>query len=188
MRAVGAALVLASPFLPMLFQGEEWGASTRFFYFTDYHEPELANSVREGRCREFAAFGWKPEDTADPQARDTFEQSKLNWDEISKPPHAEILDWHKQLIKLRRSQADLSDGDLNKVEVRYDEKDRWLVLERGSITVVCNFSDRPQRVPISVQSPKVLLSSGTPGAVSNGFGEMAAESVVIMKDLRPTSP
>ncbi|HEV2318276.1 MAG TPA: malto-oligosyltrehalose trehalohydrolase, partial [Verrucomicrobiae bacterium] len=98
---IGAALVLTSPFLPMLFQGEEWGASTPFFYFTDYQEPELANAVREGRCREFAAFGWKPENTADPQTPETFEQSKLNWDEISKPAHAEILDWHKRLIQLR---------------------------------------------------------------------------------------
>ncbi len=76
---IGAALVLTSPFTPMLFQGEEWGASAPFFYFTDYQEPELARAVREGRCREFEAFGWKPQDTSDPQARDTFVRSILNW-------------------------------------------------------------------------------------------------------------
>ena len=91
---IGAALVLTSPFVPMLFQGEEWGASTPFFYFTDYHEPKLANAVREGRCREFAAFGWKPEDTADPQARETFDGSVLNWREASHAP------------RLRRSAAE----------------------------------------------------------------------------------
>jgi len=57
---IGAALVLTSPFVPLLFQGEEWGAATPFFYFTDYQETELAKAVREGRCREFVAFGWKP--------------------------------------------------------------------------------------------------------------------------------
>ena len=56
----------------MLFQGEEWGASTPFQYFTDHPEPDLAKAVREGRRKEFAAFGWKPEDIPDPQAPETF--------------------------------------------------------------------------------------------------------------------
>ncbi|HEV2331225.1 MAG TPA: malto-oligosyltrehalose trehalohydrolase [Verrucomicrobiae bacterium] len=178
---IGAALVLTSPFVPMLFQGEEWGARTPFFYFTDYQEPELAIAVREGRCREFAAFGWKPEDTADPQARETFEQSKLNWDEISKPSHAEILDWHKRFLELRRAEADLSDGDLRNVHVTFDEKERWLVLERRSISVVCNFSDRPQRIPIPAKEPKILLASEKEIQTANGFAALPPESVVILK-------
>jgi len=184
---IGAALVLASPFLPMLFQGEEWGASTPFFYFTDYREPELANAVREGRCREFAAFGWKPEDTADPQARETFEQSKLNWNEISKPPHAEVLDWHKRLIQLRRAESDLSDGDLNNVRVTFDEKGRWLVMKRRSISVVCNFSERPQRVPVPDGMTKILMASEEGIHVGNGIAEMQPESVAILKDIRASA-
>jgi len=184
---IGAALVLASPFLPMLFQGEEWGASTPFFYFTDYREPELANAVREGRCREFAAFGWKPEDTADPQARETFEQSKLNWNEISKPPHAEVLDWHKRLIQLRRAESDLSDGDLNNVRVTFDEKERWLVMKRRSISVVCNFSERPQRVPVPDGMTKILMASEEGIHVGNGIAEMQPESVAILKDIRASA-
>ena len=62
---VAAALVLASPFIPMLFQGEEWGASAPFLYFTDHPEPDLGKAVREGRRKEFAAFGWNPEDARD---------------------------------------------------------------------------------------------------------------------------
>src|SRR5208337_3917332 len=69
-----AALVFTSPFVPMLFQGEEWGASTPFQYFTDHPEPELGKAVSEGRCREFAAFGWKPQDVPDPQAPETFQR------------------------------------------------------------------------------------------------------------------
>ncbi|MGH7942247.1 MAG: malto-oligosyltrehalose trehalohydrolase [Limisphaerales bacterium] len=181
---IAAALVLTSPFLPMLFQGEEWGAATRFLYFTDYQEPELAQAVREGRCREFAAFGWKPEDTPDPQAPETFEQSKLNWDEISKPPHSEILDWHKQLIQLRRAESDLSDGDLNKVRVQYDEKNRWLVMERGSITLVCNFSENAQRARIPAGSPEILLASETKIPLTHGFADMPPESVLVMRGRR----
>ena len=99
---VAAAAVLLGPLVPMLFQGEEWGASTPFRYFTDHHDPELARAVSEGRRREFAAFGWKPEDVPDPQDPAGFEVSKLDWSELGKPPHAEVLAWHRELIRLRR--------------------------------------------------------------------------------------
>jgi maltooligosyltrehalose trehalohydrolase len=178
---IGAALVLASPFLPMLFQGEEWGASTPFFYFTDYQEPALANAVREGRCREFVAFGWKTEDTADPQARETFEQSKLNWEELSKPPHAEILDWHKRLIELRRAEPDLSDGDLKNVRLHYNEEECWLILKRGSISLVCNFFARPQLVPVSDEGAEILMASEEKIQMADGYANMPSESVVILK-------
>ena len=181
---IGAALVLTSPFLPMLFQGEEWGASTPFFYFTDYQEPELAKAVREGRCREFAAFGWKPEDTADPQAPETFERSKLKWDEIAEPPHAEILDWHKKLIQLRRVEPDLYDGELEKVHTTFDERNGWLVVERGSITVVCNFSDRSQHITLRPGKQKILIASEADTQAAEGFADAPAESVVVLKLLK----
>ena len=178
---IGAALVLTSPFLPMLFQGEEWGADTPFFYFTDYPEPELANAVREGRCREFAAFGWKPEDTTDPQAPETFARSKLKWDEVSKSPHTEILDWHKKLIQLRRSEPDLADGELNRVRIDFDEQTRWLVMKRGSISVVCNFGSRPQRIAVGPGEQKILIASEDDIHIADGFANFPAESVVVLK-------
>ncbi|MGZ3678250.1 MAG: malto-oligosyltrehalose trehalohydrolase, partial [Ktedonobacterales bacterium] len=64
---VAAALVLTAPFVPMLFQGEEWGATTPFQYFTDHQDANLARAVSEGRRNEFAAFGWNPDDVPDPQ-------------------------------------------------------------------------------------------------------------------------
>jgi maltooligosyltrehalose trehalohydrolase len=178
---IGTVLVMASPFIPMLFQGEEWAASTPFFYFTDYQEPELARAVREGRCREFAAFGWKPEDTADPQAHETFERSKLNWDEISQSPHADLLDWHKKLIHLRRDEPDLSDGNLEQVRTNYDEQNRWLILERGRIGVVCNFATRPCRISIRPGEQTVLLASESDILIADGFVDLPAESVAILK-------
>jgi maltooligosyltrehalose trehalohydrolase len=165
----------------MLFQGEEWGASTPFFYFTDYQEPELANAVREGRCREFAAFGWKPEDTADPQAPETFERSKLKWDEISQSPHAEILDWHKKLIQLRRSEPDLSDGDLKKIHTTFDEESGWLVAERGSVSIVCNFSDRSHHIPVCAGEQRTLISSEAGINAADGFASLPTESVAVLK-------
>jgi maltooligosyltrehalose trehalohydrolase len=91
----GAALVMTSPFVPMIFQGEEWAAGTPFLYFTDHTEPDLARAVSEGRRREFAAFGWPPESVPDPQDRETFLRSKLNWDEPASQPHADILRWYR---------------------------------------------------------------------------------------------
>jgi hypothetical protein len=85
-------------------------------------EPELATAVGEGRCKEFAAFGWKPKEVAPPQSRETFERSKLNWNELAKNSHAKILEWHRKLIALRRAEKDLSDGDLKNVRVEFDEK------------------------------------------------------------------
>ena len=66
-QKIAAALVLTSPFVPMLFQGEEFGASTPFQYFTHHDDPELGQKVSEGRRNEFKSFGWKPEDVPDPQ-------------------------------------------------------------------------------------------------------------------------
>jgi len=178
---IGAAVVLTSPFIPMLFQGEEWGASTPFLYFTDYQEPKLANAVREGRCREFAAFGWKPEDTADPQARDTFVGSVLNWREPSRAPHDTILEWHQRLIQLRRSEPSLADGEMKSVRVRFDEGRRWLVMERGSIIVICNFGGEKQAVPVEIKMAKVLLASQTGVEISRDTVSLPPESVVILK-------
>lgn len=180
---IGAALVLASPFVPMLFQGEEWGASTPFFYFTDYQEPELAKAVREGRCREFAIFGWKPEDTADPQAYETFQKSKLNRREIESASHAEILKWHKQLIELRRNEPDLSDGRMDQVRTSFDETNRWLVVERGVITVCCNFSDKAQVIHLREGEGRILIASDKDTKNSTGEIMLPAESVAVLKSI-----
>src|SRR5205085_8410784 len=95
---VGAALVVLSPFVPMLFMGEEWGATTPFQYFTDHQDPDLGRAVSEGRRSEFGSFGWDPGDVPDPQDQAPFEKSKLDWAEIEKPNHAQLLDWHRRLI------------------------------------------------------------------------------------------
>ncbi len=157
---IAAACVLTSPFVPMLFQGEEWGASTPFQYFTDHPEPELARAVREGRRNEFAAFGWNPEEVPDPQAPETFERSKLDWSELTRAPHAELLDWHRQLIQLRRREAALRDGRLERVNTRFDEAARWFAIERPPILVVCNLAPRAQDVPLTRAEHKTVLESG----------------------------
>lgn len=136
---LAAALVMTAPFVPMLFQGEEFAADSPFLYFADHQDPQLARSVSEGRRREHAADGaW--ETIPDPEAPETFERSKLNWAERNFPPHAEVLKWYKSLIQLRRSHACLRDDRLDRVRVRFDSKAAWLIMERGPLQMLFNFS------------------------------------------------
>ena len=179
---IGAALVLASPFTPMLFQGEEWAASTPFCFFTDHQEPELAKAVRDGRCREFEAFGWKPEDTADPQAPETFHNSKLKWEEVSRAPHAEMLEWHRKLIQLRRAEPSLSDGDLKAVRVRFNEAQQWFAVERGLITVACNLAPEGRGLPLGAGPWKLLLGSSAGVALTgDNVIQLPPDSVAILR-------
>ena len=100
--AATAALVLLSPYTPMLFMGEEWGTRTPFQFFTDHEEDDLARSVSEGRVREFAGFGWDADEIPDPQATETVEASRLRWDELNEAEHIRMLAWYQALTALRR--------------------------------------------------------------------------------------
>jgi maltooligosyltrehalose trehalohydrolase len=135
---VAAGIVFTAPFVPMIFEGEEYAASSPFQYFADHEDPEMAKSVKAGRQAEFAAFGWNPDDIPDPESRETFERSKLKWDEVHAGQHGEMLEWYRKLIGLRRGSTSLNDGDLGQVRVQFDEKKRWLTMERGSVKVFCN--------------------------------------------------
>lgn len=102
-------LLLLSPFTPLLFMGQEWAASTPFLFFTD-HEPDLGTKITEGRRREFSHFAEFAEASAqkripDPQACETFDQSKLRWEERSEAPHAGVLSLYKECLFLRRTHA-----------------------------------------------------------------------------------
>ncbi|MDQ4068615.1 MAG: malto-oligosyltrehalose trehalohydrolase, partial [Actinomycetota bacterium] len=175
---VAAAIVLLGPWVPMLFQGEEWAASTPFQYFTDHDDPELGRAVTEGRRREFASFGWDPSEVPDPQDPQTFRRSKLDWDEVRRPRHAGLLDWHKQLIALRRSTPELSDGRFETVSVVYDEDERSLVFRHGPIAVACNFGEKPATVPIPAGTP--VLSSGDGASIEGDHAVLSPESVTVV--------
>jgi maltooligosyltrehalose trehalohydrolase len=178
---VGAALVLTAPFVPMLFQGEEWGASTPFLYFTDHVDPELATAVSQGRKREFAAFGWDESAVPDPQDESSFVRSRLDWDEIAREPHAGLLAWHRELIALRRRLPALRDGDLSAVCVRVDEEHRWLVMERHGVTVAANLGARAARIPGGSRGwGEVLLASAEAPCREGDALILPPESVVVL--------
>jgi maltooligosyltrehalose trehalohydrolase len=158
----------------MLFQGEEWGASTPFLYFTDHDDPELGKAVTEGRRREFVDFGWDPESVPDPQDPETFRRSKLDWDELSRPPHAGLLDWHRRLVALRRSTPGLAGA---KVDLDWSEEGRWLVLTRGPVTVACNIG--PDRATVRVPEGRTVLASSDGVVVEGDRAVLAPESVLV---------
>jgi maltooligosyltrehalose trehalohydrolase len=175
---IAAALVLLGPFVPMLFMGEEWAASTPFLYFTDHEDAALGRAVSEGRRREFATFGWSPEEVPDPQDPTTFQRSRLDWAEPTSDPHAAVLRWHRDLIALRAANSGLRDGDRAAMVVEHDEASRTLVVRRAGVTVACNWGDAPVVVAISVGDVPKLLSAGA--SIGEGSVQLEPDSVAVL--------
>lgn len=143
---ISAALVLTSGFVPMLFQGEEWAARSPFLYFTNHTEKALAAAIKSGRHEQSIRLGWTPSEIPDPQAPSNFHLSKLDWEEPHHGEHRDMLEWHRQLLRLRKYNRHLTSGDLRSVEVDFDEEQQWLIVRRGEITVVCNFAQTQRRI------------------------------------------
>jgi maltooligosyltrehalose trehalohydrolase len=163
-----AALTLLSPFVPLLFQGEEWGAQTPFLYFTDHEDAELGRLVSEGRAREFQSFRWGGE-VPDPQDDSTFERSKLDWAETAKPRHAEILDWYRALIALRQSR--FRHDAPGKPEVLFDVNAQWLRFEYAGVLAMFNFASVPRRIALPAGDWEFALDSegrGTGDGMNGG--------------------
>ncbi|MFF2950713.1 malto-oligosyltrehalose trehalohydrolase [Kitasatospora sp. NPDC057965] len=175
--ACGAALVLTSPFTPMLFMGEEWGAATPWQYFTDHTDPNLAEAVRRGRRREFAEHGWAADAVPDPQEPATVLRSVLDWTEPRRAPHSELLHWYRLLIRLRRDSPELSDPDLAAVRVDADEAAGWLVVHRGPYRVAVNLGASAAALPLGGEVVAAFGGhSGSEGAIT-----LAPDSVVIVR-------
>ncbi len=175
-QKIAAAMTLLSPFIPMLFQGEEWGASTPFQYFTHHPEEWLATAVSEGRRSEFRAFGWKPEDVPDPQDFETFERSKLNWSEAGEPSHAEMLQWYRDLIRLRRRFAHAL--VLESPRIAFDEAQQWLSVSYGAVTVAFSLCDHTVEIPVFAGG-QVVLQSGKCGYAGETL-RLGPESLAIL--------
>jgi maltooligosyltrehalose trehalohydrolase len=175
--AVKAALVLGSPYTAMLFMGEEWGASSPFQFFSSHPEPELARATAEGRKAEFAEHGWDADDIPDPQDPQTFQRSKLDWDEVDSGEHARLHRWYRDLIALRHSEPDLADPWLDHLVVDYDEGQRWIVLRRNQVAIACNLGGEPVTLPVSGE---LLLAWDAPD-IGESTSELPAHSVAVLR-------
>jgi maltooligosyltrehalose trehalohydrolase len=158
-QASGAALYLTAAFTPMIFMGEEWGATTPFQFFTDFEDPEMGPAVTEGRRREFATHGWSADEIPDPQDEATYRHSQLDWAELHEGQHARMLAWYRALIALRRNEFQLTDGRLDAVDVEFDEDASWLVMRRGDLRTVVNLAPSSRwHVPLDGDVSEVLLA------------------------------
>ncbi len=178
-----ALLTLASPFTPMLFQGEEWAATSPFQFFTSHPEPDLGRATAEGRLAEFERMGWDPAVVPDPQDPETFERSKLDWSEVDGGRHAVVLDAYRRLGALRRELPELTDPRLGRVEVEVDEARRVLVMRRGAVVVAVNLSDT--EVTVGLESRHEVLFATPAGATVDGVSVVLPAHAGAM--LRPTT-
>ncbi|MFC4011728.1 malto-oligosyltrehalose trehalohydrolase [Nonomuraea purpurea] len=178
---LGAGLLLTSPFTPMLFMGEEWGARTPFLFFSDHLDPELRASEGARREREFDGFGYVW-DAPDPSDEETFQRSKLDWSEVKEEAHWSLLCWYRDLIALRKALPELSDPRLDQVRVEVDPAGKWLLMWRGTLAVSVNFSQESVTVP--VPGGTVLLASDEPVIAEADGLRLPAQSLTIH---RPTS-
>jgi maltooligosyltrehalose trehalohydrolase len=178
-----AALTLLSPFVPMLFQGEEWGADTPFLYFTDHQDKELGRLVSEGRAREFSSFKWQGA-VPDPQDAETFLKSKLDWSQPAGGAHAQLLEWHRELLRIRhdKNRRRASSAKAPKAVVSVGQKAQWLRFVHEGVLAVFNFADRAQRVPMPEGEWHLVLNSVE---ASPGNGPMPAQSVQIFRKPQP---
>ena len=163
---VSVGLLLTAPYTPMLFMGQEWATSSPFLYFADHEDEEMRRLVAEGRRKEFAAFGFEG-DIPDPEDHKTYEMSKLNWEEQRDGKHAEMLDWVKALIRLRRSRVCFNDGDMHRLEVSRDDVCGTLVMGRDEARVVINFGGQSSEF-ILLEGEQVALASREELATQKG--------------------
>ena len=139
-RPLAAFCTLLSPYVPMLFMGEEYGEDAPFQFFSDHIDPGIAEATREGRREEFASFAaFSKEELPDPQDRATFERSKL-----TRQGDEKLIRLYAELLATRKR---LPPGDVDAIE--FDEGERWLRVRRGGFDLTMNFATEPRRVPCS---------------------------------------
>jgi maltooligosyltrehalose trehalohydrolase len=167
MQKLLAGAVLVSPYLPMLFMGEEWGEPHPFLYFVSHTDPELAEAVRKGRKAEFAAFHAEGE-APDPVSEASFEESKLQWHLLEKAPHQIMFHYYQALIALRKTEPALRILDRKALHVDFSKEWQTLFLHRwhGSGQVLClmNFSKKQQYImpPSNVDQWQKIFDSADP--------------------------
>ena len=147
-QKLAAAVLFFSPYIPMLFMGQEYGETAPFYYFTDHGDPALIEAVREGRRKEMSAF-LPGSEFADPQDEATFERSKLNWNLCRSEPHSSLLAWHRDWVAMRKQHASLGNCRKDLVRTEWDRKTQCLVMERCDTSgsramLLCNLSEGAQ--------------------------------------------
>jgi maltooligosyltrehalose trehalohydrolase len=160
---LAAGALLLSPFIPLLFMGEEYGERAPFSYFVSHRDNALIEAVRQGRKREFARFAWRGE-MPDPQSETTFLASRLNWDLRTQGQHQVLWDFYKELIRLRKTVPALTVLDKNRMQVESYSDQNMLLVIRGQLPrrtfAAFHFGSRDsEQVPLPAGRWEKLLDS-----------------------------
>ncbi|MBL8012975.1 MAG: malto-oligosyltrehalose trehalohydrolase [Candidatus Omnitrophica bacterium] len=160
-QKLAAGALILSPYLPLLFMGQEYGEKAPFLYFMSFQDEKMIQAVRDGRRREFKEFNWN-EEPADPYALDTFARCKLNWASKNEGEHKFLLDFYKKLISLRKASAALY--WLDKDDVQIDLREGAVIMHRLGpqqyFKIIMNFQDHAISLPwVGAKSAKVINSS-----------------------------
>lgn len=142
-----AGAVMVSPYIPMLFMGEEWAEPNPFLFFISHTDKELAALVNKGRKAEFASFNWQGE-APDPRLEETFSNSTLQWHLHQVDQHRQMLNYYKRLIALRKNSPALKHLDRNRTRAEADTANNLLTLHRWHdeqyLICIMNFSQCDQ--------------------------------------------
>jgi maltooligosyltrehalose trehalohydrolase len=168
LRRLAAFCVSLSPYVPLLFMGEEQGAETPFLFFTDHQRPEIAQATRQGRRADFPLIAAHSEELPDSQDPEAFARSKVAWGQGD----TELAALYEELLRLRRA---LPPGV---GEVAWDEQARWLRVERGDYRLCCNFAAAPAAVPAD---GKRLLLATAPARLAGGAVHLPAWSGAVVR-------
>jgi maltooligosyltrehalose trehalohydrolase len=148
---LAAGVTLLSPYLPLLFMGEEYGETAPFLYFVSHGDRDLIEAVRRGRREEFAAFGWR-DNPPDPQAESTFLRSRIDWELRSAPRHSTLCQFYGELIRLRRQVPALADLNTQNLRAVVSEKERALAVFRSAgrseALAIFHFGDQAARLAV----------------------------------------
>jgi maltooligosyltrehalose trehalohydrolase len=153
---LAATALLISPYIPLLFMGQEYNEENPFLYFVSFDNKNLIEAVRKGRQEEFSSFNWG-KDIPDPQAEETFSKSKLNWDLLNEDQHKALFEFYKYLIKLRKKKKAFYSFSRRNFEAAGTEKEKVVIINRrwdkNKITAILNFNNE-------VTTAKVSFSKG----------------------------
>ena len=163
----------------MLFQGEEWAASTPWQFFTSHPEPELGEATAKGRIAEFAEMGWDESVVPDPQDPETFTRSKLNWDEVTTGRHVRLLSLYRELARLRREVPELTDPAWPDAGQREVAGGRVYRLDRGAVTVWVNVSEADVTVETDAASEVLLATDPATAAIPAGLRLPAVSATIV---------
>jgi maltooligosyltrehalose trehalohydrolase len=175
---LAAGCMLCSPFVPMLFMGQEYAEKAPFFYFVHHSDPDLVEAVRRGRAEEFKDFQWSGT-PPDPQDEKTFTDSKLNWDLRTTGEHQKMLALYQKLLGLRRSLSPLRVLDKNRVRAQTWHEDTMLTVHRWyrgrEVLFIGNFQNRKQSWEIRRAMRSWFLQIDSSQATWGGPGGLAPE-------------